>query len=219
MDDARWERYAALGGFVFVALAVVGSFLPGAPPATDDTAAEIGTYIGDHAGALQASQVINGFGLIALAWWFGSLFRRMRAAEGGNPRLSIVAILGLALGGAMVMVSGALLSAASIRFDSIGPEGAHLLFTMSSVLLASSAFGVVAFLSAVCALNLRREMFPKWTSYVGYAAAVAFLIGGFGAGTDAAPVNAVGFVGFLIWSVWMIAVSTMMWRSTSATTP
>ena len=30
MEDSKWERYAALGGFVFVALNVVGAFLPGA---------------------------------------------------------------------------------------------------------------------------------------------------------------------------------------------
>lgn len=216
MDDARWERYAALGGFLFVILGLVGAFLPGAPPATDASTADITKFFNDHTTAIEIAQFIGGLSVIALAWWFGSLFRRMRAAEGGNPRLSIVAILGLAFGGTMVLISGAILSAAAMRIGEIG-DGSHVLFTMASVILATSPFGVIAFLSAVCALNLRTEMFPKWTSWLGYVAAVLFLVGSIGSATDGAAVNTMGLIGFLVWSVWIVVLSTMMWREAATT--
>jgi hypothetical protein len=217
MDDARWERYAALGGFVFVVFGLLAGFLPGAPPAADDSAKEVAKFIRDHTGALQAAQVCTGVSIIALGWWFGSLFRRMRAAEGANPRLAVVATLGLAIGGSLALLAGGLLSTAALRIDELGDGGAQLLFTMSGVMIASSAFGVVLFLSAVCALNLRTRMFPEWTSYLGYLAAIALLIGGIGAGSDNGPINLLGLVGFLIWSIWILIISTMMWQTTSET--
>ena len=217
MDDSRWERYAAAGGFVFVLLGAIGGFLPGTPPAPDDPV-EIGTYFRDHAGAIQANQVMSGFALIGLAWWFGSLFRRMRAAEGGNPRLSVVAVLGLALGGSMAILSGAIASTAALRIDELGDSGAQLFYTLSAVTISSSAFGVVAFLAAVCALNLRAHMFPSWTNIVGWVASAAFLVGGFGAGSDSEALGMIGFMGFLVWSIWILAISVFMWRGTSVET-
>src|SRR3954449_2047762 len=147
MDESKWERYAALGRVVFVVLTVVAGFVPGSPPAVDASKEEIATYFQDHAGAIQAGQVMAGFGVVGLAWWFGSLYRRMRAAEGGNPRLSMVAILGLALGGAMALLSGAITSALALRFDSFGPDVGSGMFIFSSVVISTSAFGVLAFLS------------------------------------------------------------------------
>jgi hypothetical protein len=215
MEDSKWERYAALGGVVFVVLNVVATFLPGTPPASDDSASEVAKYFRDNASGIKTGQILALFGTIGLVWWFGSLFRRMRAGEGGDPRLSVVALLGLALGGSTAMLSGAITSATAIRIDvfaGAGDEFLRFLYTLSLVFLATSAAGVVIFLSAFGALNWRARMFPAWTSYLAWLAAAAFGVGMFSAGTDAAAVNMVGFAGFLIWSVWILVISWMMFR-------
>jgi hypothetical protein len=217
VNDSKWERTAALGGFVFVILNAVGGFLPGTPPAADDSKEKVFTFFADHESALKWNQVLAGIGAIGLAWWFGSLFRRLRAAEDGNPRLSVAALLGLALGGSMALVSGAIVAATAQRLDNLGPDFTRALFTVASVMLAGSAFGVVIFLGAVCALNLRAKMFPAWTNYVGWLAAAGFLAGSFAAVTDAAAIGALGFLSFLVWCVWILALSTMMWRGSSTT--
>jgi hypothetical protein len=216
MEEGKWERTAALGGIAFVALNVVGSLLPGSPPGTDDTAAEIGKYFRDHDSALMIGQALSAFGTIGLAWWFGSLFRRMRAAEGGNPRLSVVALLGLALGGATAMASGAVTSAAAMRIDEIGDGGAQLLFALSMTMIGMSAFGVIVFLGAAAALNYRARVFPAWTNYLAWLAAAAFVVGGLSVASDSAAFGTIGFVGFLVWSVWIVAISLLMWRGTDA---
>lgn len=217
MEDAKWERYAALGGFVFVVLNVIGALLPGTPPAPDDTAAEIAKFFKDNDSMIMAGQALSGFGTIGLAWWFGSLFRRMRAAEGGNPRLSVVALLGLALGGTMALTSGAISSTIALRIDEVGEGGAQIFYSMAGIVIATSAFGVVIFLSAVCALNYRASMFPAWTSYLGWLAAAGFVVGSLSSANDAAVFGFAGFISFLVWCIWILAISLFMWRGTSAT--
>jgi hypothetical protein len=215
MEDARWERYAALGGFAFVVLNVVGILLPGAPPAPDDSATKIASYFKDNAGKIEAGQVLALVATIGLLWWFGSLFRRLRAAEEGNPRLSVVALAGIAVGGSAAMMSGAVTSATALRIDEVG-AASRFMYTLSMVMLSCAGVGVIAFLGAVCALNRRAGMFPMWTSYVGWLAAAGFAVGLIGAGSDSSAIGAVGLIAFLVWCVWIIAVSTMMWRGASA---
>ena len=159
MDDAKWEKYAALGGVAFVVLSVVGTFIAGSPPAADDSATEIAEWFSDNAGAIQAGQFLNGLGLIALIWWAGSLFRKMARAEAGRPRLSVVAIVGFVFGGVFALVSGAILSATALRIDEIG-EGAEVFYVLACVLLSTSAFGLIAALAAINALSLRTKMLP-----------------------------------------------------------
>jgi hypothetical protein len=201
---------------VFVVLNLVGTFLPGAPPALDDGAVKVAAFFKDNDSMIMAGQALSGFGTIGLAWWFGSLFRRLRAAEGGNPRLSVVALLGLALAGSCALVSGAISSATAMRIDDIG-QGAIVFYALSSVIIATSGFGAVIFLSAVCALNYRTPMFPVWTSYLGWVAAAGFAVGSLSSANDASVLGFVGLISFIVWCVWILAISTMMYRGTTAT--
>ncbi len=214
-EGASGPRGAAVGGVMFVLLSVTSAFLPGAPPATDASAAKIAAYFRDHAGAVKAQQFIGGLGVIALLWWFGSLWRMMSRAEGERPRLSVVAAASLVAGVTLAMLSGALTAAAAIRIGSIG-EGSQLLWTLSMVVISTAGFCISTFLVAVCLLNHRTGIAPAWTNYLGGAAALAFLVGSLGSATDANAVNVFNFVAFLAWSVWIVAVSVSMWRRTPA---
>ena len=216
MEDAKWERYAALGGVAFVVLAVVGTFIAGSPPAADDSAAEITEWFVDNPGAIQTSQFLNGLGLVALIWWAGSLFRKMNRAEAGRPRLSVVAIAGFVFAGVCAMVSGAVMSATALRIDELGD--AQVFYTLSMVLLATSAFGLVAALGAISALSMRTKMLPQWLTYLGLLVALLFLIGSISSATDEAAFGFFGFAGFLVWCIWILGVSFEMWKKpTSAT--
>jgi hypothetical protein len=216
MEDAKWERYAALGGFVFVVLNVVGSFLPGTPPSIDDSTPKITAYFKDHAGGLKVAQLLAGVGTIGLLWWFGSLWRMMCRAENERPRLAIVAAISLAAGGALAMMSGVFTAETAIHIDSID-TGAKLFFTLSMVAISAAGFFIVAFLSAVCALNFRTKMLPMWTSYLGWLAAAGFLVSTGGSASGRNVFGIFGFLSFLVWCVWILAVSTFMWRGASAT--
>ncbi len=215
MDEAKWERYAALGGIAFVVLTLVANFLPGAPPSLDDSPAKIAKYFDDHAGGIQAAQYLNGLGVIALLWWFGSLWRLMTRNEAERPRLAVVALTGLAFGGVFALASSAMTSMAAMQIDDLA-GGAKVFYSLSFVLIGTSGFGIVAFLGAVSALSYKTKMLPMWVTVVGWIAAAGFLVASLSSASDANALGFVGLLSFLVWCVWIVAVSVLMYRPTSA---
>lgn len=210
--SSKWERYAAFGGFWFVLLSLVGSSLFGAPPNPDSSASELQEFFADHAGAIQASSLLYGLAAIGLLWWFGSLWRRMSAAEEERPRLAVVAALGLVWSGVFWVLSGALWSALALRVNELG-DTSRVLYTLSGTVSAASNFGLFVFLAATVALTLRAGMFPRWTAYVGGLSALLFLVGTGGIASDAPFFLFVGgLVAYLVWLVWIVALSVVMWR-------
>jgi hypothetical protein len=220
MDDAKWEKYAALGGVAFVVLNVIGAAVCGEPPAPDDSDQKIADWFNDHAGGIKASQFLGVLSAIALLWWFGSLWRKMTAAE-GRHRLSIVAALGLTLSGALFLAANGILSAVAIQIED-GDTGVKIFYTLSSVLLSSSGAGVVAFLAAVNLLSLRTKMLPQWMTYLGLLSALLFLVATIGSASDSGGFKFFGFIGWLVWAIWILGVSYELWKrptTTSAPTP
>jgi len=67
--------------------------------------------------------------------------------------------------------------------------------TLSSVLLSSSAAGIVTFVAAVSFLVLRSKMLPVWMAYVGLLAGALFLVGGVGSASDSGAFMVFGFIG------------------------
>lgn len=211
MEDERWERYAAVGGVVFVVLNVIGALLPGTPPAADDSAVKITKYFQDHTGAIEAAQIFLGVGVIGLLWWFGSLWRMMVRAEDGRPRMAVVALLGLAAAAGLVLLSGALTSTTALRIDEVG-GGSRFYYLLSGVIISTAGFGIVAFLGAVCALNYRTKFMPQWITYLGWLVAAGFLAASLGSASDSVAFFVLGFSSFLVWCVWIIGISVVMWR-------
>jgi len=218
MDDSKWERYAALGGIWFVALNVVGAFLPGTPPASDDSATEIAKYFSDNADKIQCASLLLGLGLIGLFWWFGSLYRRMTDAEGGRPRMAAVALGGLSVAATLALVAAATLSTVALRIEDSGVAGsAKFFYIMQLVFFSAAGFGIVIHIAAITSLSWRTKLFASWINIIGWIAALFFLIGTLGIATDATWLGPLGLIGFLAWCVWILGVSVSLWRQTPVT--
>lgn len=217
MEDAKWEKYAALGGLVFVVLNIVGSVGTGEPPSPDDSPEKIGEWFSDHSGAIKLSQFLGVLSVVALLFWFGSLWRKMSAAEGGRHRLSIVAALGLVFGGALFMVANAMLSATALRLEDAG-GGATIFYTLSTVLLSTAGGGVATFLAATSFLALRSKMLPAWMAFLGLLSAALFLVSTIGSASDASALMIFGFLGFITWCIWLLAVSFELWKRPASAT-
>lgn len=216
MDDKQWEKLAALGGVAFVVLNIVGSIAQGAPPASGDTNDEVLEWFVDNDSGIKIAAFLGALSIIGLVWWFGSLWRRMSRAENGNHRLSVVALAGLAGSGTLFAASTAVLSTISIQVDEVGADGAKFFYVLSAVLLAMAGAFVVVHLVAVNALSLRTGFLPKWVTWLGLASAVLFLVSTLGTTTDADAVVVFGFIGFITWAIWILAVSVHMWRTADA---
>jgi len=207
-------RSAAIAGVAFVVLTVASTFAPGAPPASDASTAKIAAYFHDHSGAIKAQLLLGALGIAALMWWFGALWRLMSRAEDERPRLAVVAAVSLASSLTLAIMNGVANATAAQR--ATNPETTHLLYTLSLVLIAAAGFGLGIFLTAAGILTYRSKLAPQWISMFGFAAAIAFVASGLGTVSDGSAVNSIGLVAFLIWCVWILAMSTIMWRDASS---
>jgi hypothetical protein len=203
-------RSAAIAGIGFVVLNVVSAFAPGAPPASDASTAKIASYFRDHSGGIKAQLLFGGIGIFALMWWLGALWRVLSAAEGERPRLAIVAAVSLASGLTLALVSGAVNAAAAMR--AVDADTTHLLYSLSLIIIAAAGLGIGTSLVATCVITYRAGITPRWASYLGWVAALAFLAGSLGTVSDSSVVNGVGLMAFLLWCVWILAISGGFWR-------
>ena len=213
MDDKKWEKLAALGGVVFVVFNLVGIIAPGSPPSADDTNDEVLKWFVDNASGIKIAALMPGLSIIALVWWFGSLWRRMSKAENGNHRLSVVALVGLAASGALYLASVSVVATVAIQVDEVGADPAKFFYVLSAVLLSMAGPVLAVHLLGVNAIALRSGFLPKWVGYLGVFSAVLQASSLLGATTDADPATLLGFAAFIIWSIWIVVVSVHMWRT------
>jgi hypothetical protein len=212
--DTSGVRLAAAAGVAFVVLTVSSTFAAGAPPASDASAAKIATYFRDHSGGIKAQLLLGGLGIVALIWWFGAVWRILSRAEGERPRLAIVAAVALAVGSALAMLNGVVVATAAIRVDDVATT--HLFYSLSLVAISAAGLGIGTFLLATNTVTYRARITPAWVSGLGFVAALAFLGSSAGTVTDAQAVNLLGLIAFLVWCVWILAVSATMWRTANA---
>lgn len=212
MDDKKWTKLAVLGAPLFVVLNIVAAALSGTPPDTDASAEEIAEYFADKPGQIQASVLLGVLAAIPLAWWFGSMWRRMARAENGRPRLAVVALLGLAIAGAMAMAGNVVFAALTFRIDEAGPGVTSVLYLLAIGLVTANLAGLIVFLAAVTSLSYETKMLPAWTNWVGWLAALVALVGMVALVNDDMVFSQIGFGSFILFGIWLLAVSWTMWK-------
>jgi hypothetical protein len=218
MSEDVWPKVGASAGIVAAVLLILSfAFGPsGTPPGFDDSAREVQMFILDNHGAMQA-QVALGFAtLFAFAWFLGSIFYRLRAAEPA-ARLSAVA-----LAGGLVLIIGATIgtcaqAAATYHAASLDPNTVRGLWDLSvfGFLFFTVGFAVLA--GASGALAIRAQALPGWLCvYSVLAAAYAFVVGLIGSFSETgafSPSNgALGLVAFLLFMVWLLAMGITLVR-------
>ena len=83
---------------------------------------------------------------------------------------------------------------------------------LSLVTISTAGIALFVFLVAACAINRTARLWPAWTDVVGWLAAALFLASGLGIVSDANVFTVVGIAAFLVWCVWIVAVSVAMLR-------
>ena len=152
------ERTAALAGVLYVALDIVVGVMAGAPPSPAAPESEIVAYIADHRAGLAVGLWLFGLATIPLLWWFGSLWVRMVHAEADTPRLAVVSLAGLLLGGTMALASAVVMATLGLLPTDAG--GVVALYTLAAVFLSAAGFGLAAHLIATNVLAARSQHAP-----------------------------------------------------------
>ena len=212
------DRTAALGGVLYVALDIVVGVMAGAPPSPAAPKGEIVSYIADHRAGLAVGLWLFGLATIPLLWWFGSLWVRMVHAEADTPRLAVVSLTGLLLGGAMALASAVVMAALGLL--PTDADGVVTLYTLAAVFLSAAGFGLAAHLIATNVVAARSNTIARWLVVVGLVSALAFLVSAvLGALSNDATSNTISLVGFVLWLVWILGVSYRMWNDDARTGP
>ena len=208
------RRTAALAGVLYVALDIVVGAMAGAPPAPAAPQSEIAAYIADHRSGLAVGLWLFGLATIPLLWWFATLWVAMVRAEGGTPRLAVVSLTGLLLGGTMSLASAVVM--ATLGLLTTLTEATSPLYTLAAVFLSAAGVGLAAHLIATNLLAARSHALPTWLVVVGMTSAAGFILSAvLGAVSTDTTANTVSLVGFVLWLGWILGVSYRMWSDHS----
>jgi hypothetical protein len=186
----------------------VASLIGGSPPMTSDSDKEITEYFTDNQDALRIGSYLGGLAGVLFLWFLGSLFGRLRRAEGGSGRLS-----GVALTGGVVIVAGAFIANALGAYSALHIESAPGFFRLSAIVFGFVSFAAAVFTSGVAIVLWSQNVLPKWVGYAGEVIALGWLVAAGAVTTENDTVAIIGVIVLLAWAVWLVALSVLLYRT------
>jgi len=219
VDDRRSDRTLALAGIVFVVLMLIAAFLPGSPPKPSDSAGKVVKFVVDEGDQLRWAGFVGVLASIVLLAWLGAVWRLLRRAEGGVPRLAVAAALGAAMAAALFNAGGVVMSTVAIvGAPSIGGSATRFFYLLFGALGAAGGVGLALFVGATSSVIIETGVLPRGLGWFGALVAVVLLVGG---GTIASTRDVFfvcGYVGLIGFALWTLVASVMMYRLPSVET-
>jgi hypothetical protein len=215
VEDVKWERWSAFGALGFIVLIIVTAVLPGSPPKPSDSPAKIATFLFDNSKELRWSAVIGGLATVLLLWWAGSVWRLLRRAEGGSPRLAVVAIAGLLLGATLMGVASIVMSATAMAILP-GGGGVHdvkLLYLLQGALVAGGGLGVAVFVAAFSIVVIRTRVLPPGLGWFGGLVSLVLVVAAGAMASTKDVFFVLGLVGLVGFAIWLVITAILMLRA------
>src|SRR5262245_10589787 len=176
---SKIERWAPIGGILFVVLMVVGSVLVGDVPSPNASEHEIASYLADSAN--HKRNIIGAYlwvvGGLAFLWFLTRLRNDLRRAEGGNGAWSNLAFgAGVAFTAVWMVSAAAFASVAyviELRDAPVSdPDLVRVLPALGRLLLLlGGGFAGILVLLAASVVILRTGLFGRWLAWLGIVAA------------------------------------------------
>jgi hypothetical protein len=146
----------------------------------------------------------------------GTLRSYLRAAEGGEGRLSAAAFGGGVAGIALLLAGAGVLNAIAFDLAKNSPSDdlVRAVFDASGGLLGMSALAFAAFFAAAACSGARSGALPPWAYWSGSVVALLQVLGGLSLFDRTGPFKAGGaFSGFIapgLAVLWVVAISVLM---------
>jgi hypothetical protein len=200
MSTDRHARLGAASGFAYLILSTIGfaAFIGPNLPEMDAPGVEWQAYYSDHQDRIQIGIVLVSISVIFLLWFLGSLNAALRAAEGGNGRLTAVAYgggIGVIVFFFIAMTATAV---AALRPDEVDPNLTRAMNDFALLCAGPSAAAVAALFGATAIVGYRHAAVPAPVAGFSALAAVTAPLGFFVVVTDSGAFAADGFLGFLV---------------------
>ncbi|MEA2308847.1 MAG: hypothetical protein QOI65_1133, partial [Thermoleophilaceae bacterium] len=160
-------------------------------------------------------------GLAALMYlWFLGAFRSyLRAAEGGEGRLSAAAFGGGIAGIVLLLVGAGVLNGVALDLAKHGGGSADVVravFDASGAFFAMAGFAFAAFFAAASCSGARSGSLPPWAYWTGSLVALIQAVGGVSlfatSGAFASGGAFTAFVAPAAGTLWVVAVSVLLMR-------
>src|SRR4051794_6126025 len=170
----------------------------GSTPMASDSASKILKSFQDNKDGIKIGAFIGGLAAVPVLWWAGSLYARMSRAEGGAPRLALIAVLGLVLGGAGQIGMSAIDATVVLTLKTVGANEAKFFFVLGQGFADAALVGLAVLVSAVSVLAFRARVFPIWVAWIGIIDALAFVVASCAVATTDDAIAGVGFAAFIL---------------------
>jgi hypothetical protein len=200
------ERWAALGGILYVALFIVGTILLfSGEPGGDASPAEVIAYYRDsgHRDRIGFGWVVAGLGLFFFLWFVGALREAVRSIDGDGLFARMTTIGGtvyatLAL--AAIAVNMGIRTMSDDTFQhAVYPDLIHAANDAAYVLHATGGAGAAAMIFAATLAAMRSRRIAPWLGWLG-------LLCGLGA------LASIAFFPQLLLALWIVVASVALLR-------
>jgi hypothetical protein len=198
------ERWAPLGGIIFVVLMFTGTFFVADVPDADSSPEKMADYLTDDGN--HTRNIIGAYiwvvGALSFLWFAAHLRSTLRAAEGGTGIFSIIAFGAGVIYSALMMVSAvafaAVAYAVGLRDAPVtDPDLVRVLPQAWMILLLGAGFAGIFVVLASCIVSFQTRVLPRWLAWLGVVVAIALLF-------DVLYINIVPFL------VWVLAASIVL---------
>lgn len=200
-----WLAWAS--GIVYLALFLADIVLTPGEPDPGTPARQVATfYTNYHTGILTTSLLHDLSGVFFLIFLAGLLV----VLPGGRAvgPLPILAGLSAAVAGSVAYASYVSAGAAAYLAEHGGSvEIVAALALLRYLASAVAVLPLAVFLAAASLLVLQRRAVPRWVGWLGLVAAAANAVSIFGLYDPSSPLGLVGFLGAILFAVWMLAVN------------
>jgi hypothetical protein len=211
-----FKRMAGWAGLIAGLLFVLGLIFTGSGPSPEDGVVEIGEYLATDQGLHKAGLLFSVIATIpVVAFLAGLLVPFMRSDRENGEGFSIVIFAGLLLLGAGATVGSAAGGVLHLRGGGgLDAPTVRAMWDLQSMGYGVGVIAVTIFAGGVAMAVFRRGVMPMW---VGQLSAFVAVLGPLGLFTILNDSNAalLGYVPFLGFVIWLLAVSTYMVRSSA----
>lgn len=220
--NASRIRLGAMAGIAGAIITVVAALIGGSPPASDDSTAEVRTYLFDHRDAIRWQAILFALSALFLLWFFASFGALLTRGDGAHPlhaALPMVGFVALSSVGTACIVP---MTAVVWRDAPVSDDIVRLVWDINAVSTVGIAMAALVIFGSAGYLMQSSGRFPAWLSWLALLGAVLAVISIFTllVDTDSPSMAPGGFVSaalpLIVAMIWVIATSVVMLREDAA---
>jgi hypothetical protein len=198
------ERWAALGGVLYVAFFVAGTILlVGGAPDANAPPSEVVRWYSDsgHRDRITTGWILAGLGLFFFLWFVAALRNALLRIVGDGFLTTLATVGGavyaaLALAGIAVNMAVRTMSDDTYH-DQVSPDLIHAANDAGYVLHSTGGVGIGALMIATSLAVIRARVVPVWLGWIGVAAGIIALA-------------SIAFIPWFLIALWLLVASVLL---------